>query len=315
MLHIPNQLPVPAHPEFWQVLDSTKLQCYCHCPRQFFFEYVLGWRAERSSNHLIFGQAWHEALEHLYKEGFSQEQLSPAFNKFLTCYRRDFPESTDTWFKGKSPENAAAALLEYIAEYPQDAYEIEVLDTEVGGQVGIGHDRFITVKLDLVGRRKGRIIALEHKTGSACGESWANQWKLSLQIGAYLHALNACYGREEDNPTVYVNGTFFYVKSRKFMRVPVMRSGVSMLNWLSSVHVLMDRIEEDFNKLQGDSPEDMTMDAFTMQPTACSNYAGCQFHDLCTCVGNPLKLKEPPTGFIEYWWDPLSDIKKEISNG
>ena len=315
MLRLPDSLPIPDHSDKWEVLDSTKLQSYCACPRQYFYEYVLGWRREYTSNHLIFGRAWHEALEHLYKTKFAPEEIPTAYEKFLSDYRSELPESTDSWFKGKTPDNALLALVEYTKEWANDAYEIEVLDTEVGGKVGIGQNREITVKLDLVGVKDKKIMALEHKTGSQAGETWANQWKLSIQIGAYLHALMACYPCEGYDPTIWVNGTFFYVKSRKFIRVPMQRSGAAMLNWLTTVHTLIDQIEGDFTKLARCSVEDPVLDAFPMHPTACTSYAGCQFHDLCTCIANPLQYvgEEPLTGFREYWWDPLAEIKKEVA--
>lgn len=316
MLHIPDKLPIPYKPEYWQVLDSTKLQSYCACPRQFFYEYVLGWRREYVSNHLIFGQAWHEALEHIYKTGFAPDQVMVAFEKFRTLYRSVFPDSTDSWFKKKSPAQALLGLVEYTRKWAADAYEIEVLDTEVGGIVGIGRDRAVTVKLDLVGVRDGNIIALEHKTGSSAGETWDNQWKLSLQIGAYLHALNACYEPEGVTSTIYVNGTFFYVKDIKFRRLPMQRSDQAMQNWLATVHALFDSIEADFARLANCSEGDPVMDAFHMHPTACTSYAGCQFHDLCTCIPNPLqRVAEPVMGFTYYWWNPLENIKKEIYDG
>lgn len=315
MLKIPEKLPVPLNPEYWQTLDSTKLQSYCACPRQFFYEYVLGWRREYVSNHLVFGQAWHEALEHIYKTGFNPKEVATAYEKFLACYRKEFPESTDSWFKGKTPDKALLGLVEYVKEWASDAYDIKVLDTEVGGKVGIGRDREITVKLDLVGVKNGAVMGLEHKTGSSAGETWDSQWKLSIQVGAYLHALYACYDCGDNVPTIYVNGTFFYVKDRKFRRIPIQRSGLAMQNWLVTVHNLFDAIEEDFAKLAKCSCGDPVMDAFHMHPTACTSYAGCQFHDLCTCVPNPLqRADEPMTGYTQYWWDPLSNIKKGIEN-
>ena len=48
-----------------QTVDSTKINTFLDCPRQYFFTYVLGWRSDRPNNHLVFGQAWHEAMEHL----------------------------------------------------------------------------------------------------------------------------------------------------------------------------------------------------------------------------------------------------------
>ena len=87
-----------------------------------------------------------------------------------------------------------------------------------------------------------------------------------------------------------------------------------MLNWLDTVNALMDRIEWEFTKLAECSAEDATMQAFPMHPTACTSYAGCQYHDLCTCLANPLSLNAPPMGFTYYWWNPLAEVKKEISN-
>lgn len=315
-MKIPSHLPVANHNEVWSILDSTKLQAFSSCPRSFFYEYILGWRAEQTSNHLIFGQAWHDALEHIYRNGMRPECVADAYNLFLQRYRSQFPESTDSWFKGKTPSNALLGLIEYVKNHASDAYDLEVLDTEVGGQVAIADDRLITVKLDLIARKGSKIMALEHKTGSACGQSWERQWALSIQVGAYLHALNSAYP-SYGRATIVVNGTFFYVKERKFLRVPCIRSGEAMLNWLNTVNSLYDRIEYELEVLSGCTADDCILKAFPMNPTACNNYAGCQFHDLCTCVPNPLSraMSGPPSGFVEFWWNPLAEVKNDLQKG
>jgi CRISPR/Cas system-associated exonuclease Cas4 (RecB family) len=61
--------------ETWQVLDATKLQTYMRCPRKFFFNYVLGWKSEIPSNHLVFGSAWHMAMEVLLDKGYNSRGL------------------------------------------------------------------------------------------------------------------------------------------------------------------------------------------------------------------------------------------------
>lgn len=319
-MQIPNSLPIPRKDELWGIVDSTKLQSFCSCPRQFFYEYVLGWRPEASSNHLIFGQAWHEALEHLYRTSF--KEVAPAFELFLEVYRKEFPETTDGWFKGKSPQNAMLALVEYAQMYASDLYDFQVLDSEVGGLVSIQDSegnpskvREMAVKLDLIVQKEDTIFALEHKTGSQCGESWARQWKLSIQIGAYLHALLSAYPDQNvENTSVVVNGTFFYTKERKFLRVPCLRSSAAMLDWLSTVNTLYSRIEDNFYLLSTQSDKDTVLEAFPKHPTACNNYAGCKYHDLCVCVQNPLRLvgDEPPIGYTLFWWNPLESVENSL---
>lgn len=306
-----GRLPIPqaaAHMEHYQVLDSTKLQCYQACPRQYFFEYVLGWRADRQSNHLVFGQAWHSALEHIYKNGMKPESIYDGFQEFLKVYRQEFPDNTDEWFGGKSPAAALQGLIEYANQNVEDVYRYKVLATEVSDNLPITEQDSIVVKLDAVLQNvdTGRITIMEHKTGSAAGQWWARQWHLSLQVGAYIAACNHFY-EVEDTPCI-VDGTFFLKTKRTFQRELVMRSQESLLNWANTVLSLINRIERDFEILADEDGESCrTQKSFPQNPGACSNYGGCQFHDLCTCVANPVEAAangRMPGGFKEYWWEP-----------
>lgn len=312
---IPNSLPVLMHKEYWQTLDSTKLQCFASCPRSFFFQYVLGWKAETLDNSLVFGQAWHEALEYLYKNGLKFEELNKAVELFINTYRKKYPEETDVYYKKKSPSQGIAGLLEYLQNYPEDAYKYEVLDTEVGGLVPIAEDRQIAVKLDLIAKEKSSdsVVALEHKTSTIQGQTWGRQWALSIQIGAYLHTLNTYY----NGGRIIVNGAFFYTNKREFSRIICERDAWAMANWLHLVNCLWDSIEREFEVLSNDKAEYTIMHSFPQNPTACNSFAGCPYHDLCTCVANPLRLVAEgniPIGMEEFWWNPLEGLDKEFKN-
>lgn len=312
-MNIPNNLLIPIRKEYWEVLDSTKLQCFASCPRSFFYQYVLGWKAESLDNSLVFGQAWHSALEHWYRNGMKFELLKEMVDIFIQTYRAKYPEETDVYYKKKSPSQGIAGLLEYVQHYAEDAYKYEVLDVEVGGLVPISQNRSMALKMDTVCREtsSGKVLALEHKTSTIQGQSWARQWSLSIQIGTYLHALELYYGGRN----VCVNGAFFYTNKREFTRHACNRSGDSMLNWLLLVNRLWDSIEAEFAILQNDTVEDPAMNSFPMNPTSCNSFAGCPYHDLCVCVPNPLRYaanNEIPIGFEEFWWNPLEDLDKEF---
>ena len=85
--------PVPKH-DSWNVLDSTKIQSFMDCPRGFFFSYILGWRKEEPSIHLIFGSAWHDAMEHLANNGYGKASVEEAYEKFCATYGEYYPCNT-----------------------------------------------------------------------------------------------------------------------------------------------------------------------------------------------------------------------------
>lgn len=306
-MNFPEVLPIPKREEIWGIIDSTKLQTFLSCPRAFFYEYLLGWRSDRPSNHLIFGRAWHKALELLYKEGFKAQNLVSAYDCFYEDYRKDLPEETDSLFGGKTPRAALLALSEYMREYASDAYEIEALATEVNDQVMFDNSQLLAVKLDLIYQnQKGEVCVMEHKTGSMSGQTWARQWALSIQVGAYIHACNLVYGQKSTPLTV--NGVFFLKTKRNFERTVCLRSEVAQKNWAHTVATILRQIEEEFAQLAECKEGDEVLRAFPMRPVACNSYSGCQFHDLCSCVGNPLRLgPNPPIGFVEHWWNPLEE--------
>lgn len=302
-----SSLPIPKHEDLWGIVDSTKLQAFLSCPRAYFYEYALGWRSDRPSNHLIFGRAWHKALEYLYKNGLKVENLGPAFEVFLEDYRRDLPEETDALFGGKTPQAVLQALPEYLAAYASDAYDMRVLATEVYDQVLFAESQPLAVKLDLIYMNpKDEVCVMEHKTGSMSGQTWARQWALSIQVGAYVHACNLAYG--QNTTPLTVSGSFFLKTKRNFERVACLRSEAAQRNWASIVSSTLASMEEQFELLSECRDSDPILYAFPMRPVACNSYSGCQFHDLCTCVANPLRLgPTPPIGFVEYWWNPLQE--------
>ena len=69
--------PVPVS-DCWSVLDPSKIKTFKQCPRQFFYEHVLGWRSKEPNLHLVFGEAWHQALEHLFNNGMSSNKIAEA---------------------------------------------------------------------------------------------------------------------------------------------------------------------------------------------------------------------------------------------
>lgn len=307
MINFEDSYPIQSD-KSWAIVDSTKLQCFMACPRRYFYEHALGWRPLTPSNHLIFGQAWHEALEHILINGFENKSLVEAFDKFMATYRATFPEATDDLMGGKTPENAMKALVQYVGHYAADLHDYNVLLTEVGGQVAIREDRLLSFKMDAVMQRvrDGALMVMEHKTGSRFTSLWEMQWSLSVQCGTYTYALDCMYHDPANRYGLIVNGAFFQPKKIDFHRVPVLKPMKMMNAWLNMVNAWYESLETEFEVLRNDEADNPAMYAFPMNPTACTDYGGCGFHDFCTSWANPLaNADQPPYGYKVEYWNPL----------
>lgn len=307
-MKIPAELPIKHHKTF-DIQDSSKVQEFMDCPRKYFYRYVLGWEIDEPNIHLVFGEGWHRAMEHLLRHGYDRKNIVEAYQKFLEYYRRSFPEVMDTSNHPKSPANALQALVDYTEKYKHDNFD--VIYTEIAGSVQVDERRSLHFKIDGVIKGEEGYYAMEHKTGSALTGIWTDQWILKMQIGTYTHVLNCIYS-QDDVYGVKINGAIFRKSSNAFIRAPIRKSKDMMQVWLWNMVHFLDMIEWNFEELSRCSDEDEVMMAFPMNSESCTKYYRmCKYFDFCMSWGNPLRrCSEPPPDFGLDWWNP-TDREKE----
>lgn len=312
-----NSYPSPLQPhETWEVIDSSKVQSYKDCPRQFFYEYVLGWRPEQPNNHLHYGTCIHKALEHLLLNGYSIDNILDAYDIFLTEYRKVFDEETDSIFEPKTPARTVQLLSEYCTQWANDFDESEVVYlnekplVEISGVVSIDGYYQLYFKMDSILRRlkDRKIFSREHKTKQGdFNNQWRMEWPLSMQVGTYTHALY-CLFNPDEVLGVQINGLALK-KTKSFLfnfeRLPIWKSQKQMQTWQEHTVRWLKMIEYDFFLLSQAQESDDVLVAFPMNERACSKYFGCKYHDFCLAWPNPLQRAwEPPIGFHVKFWDP-----------
>jgi len=299
---------IPEHPS-WQILDSTKLNSYMECPRSYFYEYILGWRAEAPNLHLEFGKAWHLAMEHLILNGYESQSVIDAYTKMTEHYRQFFPEVMDEVNSPKNPGNALKALLGYCVTYKDDQFK--PLYTEIAGTVPIDEANILHFRMDsILEYPDGMIRSMEHKTGSTLSRQWTDQWSLSIQTFIYNHVLHCLYPAEKVWG-VDINGVFFQKKEIKYQRVPARRSLEMMQASYWNVLHMMKMVKWDMDNLVLASDNDKVMMCFPMNPTNCTKYFGCKYHDFCMSWPNPLqRCEEVPYGMKIEYWDPSAEEAK-----
>lgn len=306
---------IQPHPT-WEVLDSSKLTTYMECPRKFFYRYIMGWRPDYPNNHLVFGSAWHLAMEHITRHGV--ESTADAVIVALKYYREHFPADTDELYEPKTPANLANSVNEYAHRFGHEHKDTDVLYTELAGLVLVSLDRTMAFKCDAILRGPdGRTFGLDHKTSQRKYTNWGDHWTMSTQMLTYLHALHCLYP-DDDELQMLVRCAFFYKKTpTEFDDHPIRKSGEQMQAWLERVNAWIDRLEYDMHELKEENTAYATMQAFPMNDTACFNFGRqCEFFDFCNAWSNPLsRCEHTPIGFTIERWDPLArpEIKTKLN--
>jgi len=304
-------------------IDSSKVKDYLTCPRRFFYRHVLGWKSEMSSLNLVFGEAWHKALEYLLTRGVSKENVSAAFDEFLSVYRREFSEDTDLTNGARSPGNALSALLYYVTLYKDDLFggkEVLELDekkaVEIYGTVPISmtEDRVMHFRLDAIVTDGNYVYIVDHKTSGSNNPIYRDQWALSNQVLTYLHAANALFEPNKVGGMI-IDLTIFRKSGNDTFLVPIKKSIDIMDEWLWSINEIFSRIERDVSLLSECKESDPLLFAFPKNPTGCVAYnRKCEYFDFCTAWTNPLRRADSaPLGFRVEFWSPR-EIEKEKEN-
>jgi hypothetical protein len=315
------QLPSPleSHPSH-EIIDSTKLQTFQDCPRQFFFEYVLGWKTDRPSNHLVFGSAVHLALEHLILNGYRVQTVTEALQIFNDEYREIFPEETDQLYSPKTPGRFMEMLVLYVQKYASDLNEYRVYKTEFGGTVHLSPDHRLAFKMDTILQNieTGNYLSLEHKTkgGNYIDKSYHIDHMMGVQVGTYTHVLNCLF-----EPTV-VDGViincmcFKKTKNPDFIleRFPVFLTNDQMYIWMENTKNWIDHLQKEFEILSEDSVDADHMKAFPCNGRSCSNWGRvCQYQPLCSSWSNPLQhTSHRPLDMKVEFWNPLEEDLREV---
>lgn len=308
------KLPIPFHHN-QEVLDSTKIQCYQSCPRQFFYEYLLGWRSARPNNHLFFGAAVHKALEHIILGGYRVDVVMEALEIFNREYRDVFPESTDSTFAPKTPGRFFDLLILYLKEYADDLTKYKVYKTEIGGTVHLSEKHVLAFKMDTIlqNLETGKWFSLEHKTkgGNYIGDSYAIDFEMGIQLGTYTHVLN-CLFPPDDVEGVIINCMCFKKTKQPdyiLKRFPIPLSNSQMYIWLENTKRWMDEIQENVNQLSLVTPDHEIMTCFPMNGRSCSNWGRtCIYQPLCATRQNPVAhIDRMPTDMQVFFWNPLEE--------
>lgn len=312
--------------------DNTRISAFKACPRQYYLRHVLNWRREGTAIPLVFGLAWHDAMDICYGmfwgDASDRDIVEAAHKAFLKTWEESdmIPwEAMTIEDEQKMTPRTPGIAKEMLAGYvkirrPFMVQNAELIDIERPFMVPLFEDekKFYIGRLDKVVKINGRITILEHKTTTAYKVNgffrtdWVESWSPNSQVDGYLHAAHVIYGAK--NVDLWIDGALVHKKVHDgFKFIPVSRQ-TSMLDiWLSETKYWLHQIKAEqvhLDILQQEDPDTKNnlgypLDAYPKNTNSCSHYNGCSFKDLCKTIINPEAYAEPPLGFVEDKWEPF----------
>ena len=293
--------------------DNSTLDSMRVCPRRYYYSKIRRWKADRSAIALVFGSAWHAAMDYLwanpsasakkvFEEGFLKE-----WNK------SEFSETEDFDLFPRTPQRAFEMISKYIERYQswlENNIKVEAIEKAFIVPLSENHQNLFYIgKWDKLYKQGNFYHIVDHKTTSSFANTWLNSWSPNGQVDGYLYAGHMEYG--DMFKSVMIDGALVSKTQIDFRRVPIERQIDMLDNWKWEVLDLIEQImyyEERLIEERSLEKESRFLRAFPKCTTSCTSYYGmCPYVDLCKYVPNPESYKgdDVPEGFALDTWRPF----------
>lgn len=312
------------------LFDNTRLSDFKRCPRYYFFRHVLDWVPNHKQLPLIFGSAWHKAMEFIWvyapaavRDGTQKELADRAFEEFLLEWEtlgmaRELRPDEEKDLLPRTPNVARRMIQDYIKarEYVFKNPSLQLVAVEMPFVVPLDPERddeFYIGRIDKIARYQGKLIGFEHKTTSMYAKSggfrsgFIDAFSPNSQVDGYQYALHLLYPKE-DRGGVWVDAALVHRAESGYMFIPVERQEQMLDSWLWATRYWISLLQENRKALADVRPNSNFMSAFPQRTEACHDFGrACAYLDACKAWPNPLGKPMPINMKLEHW-SPLDHI-------
>lgn len=321
-----------------RLYDNTRLSAFKKCPRYYFYRHVMDWEVVARRMPLVFGGAWHAAMEVVWPMLAAGQKKTDVMNMAYAAFVQKWVEEglpepkliSYEMEKELSPRTPAVALemiAAYVDERAKHIQGMEIISVERPFVVPLDPQDdtlFYIGKIDKVVQQRGKKKAIEHKTTTAYKKdgkfktNFVDSFSPNSQVDGYLYALHMTYGTNNVSG-VWVDAALVHKTETGFLFVPVEKKIEQLDMWLWETRYWIDMLEANLkNTLEYGNPSDKYMASFPKRTESCFDFnSSCEYINVCRSWPNPLGHDTPP-GFKVHKWDPLEfnpDAAKLLPGG
>jgi hypothetical protein len=200
----------------------------------------------------------------------------------LEFYFEQYPLGADGCNPVKFPDGRSAIEFSF-------AEPLEIAHPQDGNPI------LYTGRCDMIAEFAGGVYAVDEKTTSSLGASWAKQWEMRSQFTGYQWAANRAGLNVQGT---LVRGVSILKTKYDTQQAITYRSAHEVARWYDQVHRDIRRMIEAWRS----GVWDFNLDH------SCAEYGGCSMVQICK-ANNPNEWL--PMYFEQRVWDPL--LRKEMS--
>lgn len=310
--------------------DNTRISEARTCLRKFYLRHRKDWVREGLAKPLIFGLAWHEAMDVVWKLAKSEHSDTELHEIAMAAFHNKWveeggpswdimtPDMQQDWTP-RTPGVGAEMLHHYIKLRRPQIRGYELIGAEVPFAVPLDPndpELFFIGRFDKVFKDQyGNIIVGEHKTTTAYSvketfrPDYIASWSPASQIDGYLFAAHMMYG--DKVKSVWVDAALVHKTVHNgFKFIPVNRGVAHIKAWLYETLFWVKMIEGEDERFAQLTQNEEYLPAYPKNTGSCSGWSGCTFRDICTMVPNPAVADLPP-GFKKEHWEPFDVLNIE----
>lgn len=289
--------------------DNTALSSYKDCPRKYYLRHVLDWRSEGTSLPLVFGLAWHSAMDAVWrmaKKVPKEELPSYGLAAFLETWEgQGHPaELTLEQIESYSPRTPSVAhemLVGYVNARHGMMQSVELLSLEQPFAVPLPQldNVWYVGRLDKVVQATGQLLVLEHKTTTEYKKdggfrsTYVEGWYSDSQCKGYQYGGALFFPGLKQ---VWVDAALVHAKVHNAFRfIPIEHQMPLLQEWITDTKDWIARIHAD--TARGYFPKN--------ENSCVGKFGACQFLDICRTTSDPERLSTPPAGYVKEKWQPF----------
>jgi hypothetical protein len=295
--------------------DNTSVSALKTCPRMYQYSIVEGWAPKRQSVHLAFGQFYHAALEtydHLKFDGASHEDAQIGALKRAMSDTWDealqHPWSSDDQYKNRL--TLVRTVVWYLEQFRDDTLEtIRLRDgkpavelsfrLETDYRTSNGEPFLYCGHIDRVAKLNDQTFVVDRKTTKhTLDERFFASFSPNSQFAGYLFASKVLLPEQPEG--VIVDGAQIAVTFSRFGRQIIPISEYQLDEWYQGLGYW-------FKLAEGYAARNF----WPMNESACGNFGGCPFRDVCSKGTAQSKQLWLEASFTKRTWNPL-EVRGDI---
>lgn len=314
--------------------DSTSLGTFKECPRKYYYQHILGVSPAGTSIHLVFGTAYHKALEvydHIKAQGGDHEDGVHAAIKVAMSTGEYLEDVEGRPFRGigEGPEpdkqkarfHLVRAVVWYLEQFKTDALETVVLQS---GKPAVelsftfelpdaltpdGNPYLLCGHLDRLVTYMDQYYFLDRKTTkSTIGSYYFDQFSPNNQMSLYYAATNVILHKVAKGGII--DAAQLLVGSARFHRDFMHRTPDQLEEWYADTNFWLRRAQDCAEvaneRLDAGYFVDELAYAWPMNDKACGNYGGCPFQKVCSRSPKSRNIiLQDKALFQPFDWNPL----------